>query len=483
MLFNTAEFFWFLIATLAIHYLIPGRLLALRTGFLLVASYSFYLSWELWYVFLIVPVTLVNYFCGLWINHAEDRQKRLALWVSVVGSLGFLATFKYADFFAQNVAVGLTALGRPTEFELVLHGLPVGVSFFTFQAMSYSIDVYRGHIAAERNVFRFALFVSFFPQLVAGPIEKARNLLTQLQDNLAKARPIAPISAIEQITFGLFKKVAIADNIGPYVQPVFADPSAYSGADILLASVLFSIQIYCDFSGYTDIAIGTARLFGIRLLDNFNFPYFAANITDFWRRWHISLSAWLKEYLYISLGGNRRGLPRMYIALALTMLLGGLWHGPSWNFVLWGACHGVYLIVHKLYMNTVTWCPSGAALWISHIVTIPITFMLVTLTWIPFVSVDIDATYNAFKHLLTWAEADTSLAAEQLYLLSLVVAVLVVTDFVRYTARRVKARAVEDMHALPVWVVAVHAFLIPVWLQLTAVFGSRSGQEFIYFAF
>ena len=482
MLFNTATFFWFLVSTLAIYYLIPGRYVALRTGFLLVASYSFYLHWEVWYFFLLAPITLVNYVAGLWLERADPPQRKHVLAAAVGASLGLLAVSKYTDFVLGTVAEFATARGFELRFEQQIEALPLGISFFTFQALSYSIDVYRRRIEPEHNLVRFALFVAFFPQLVAGPIEKAHNLLTQLRERIGVAKPLDPLAACEQIAFGLFKKLAIADNIGPLVAPVFASPESYTASSLALAAVLFSIQIYSDFSGYTDIAIGTARLFGIRLQKNFDFPYFARNITDFWRRWHISLSSWLKEYLYISLGGNRHGVARMYAALIVTMLLGGLWHGPSWNFVLWGACQGLYLVAHKLYAARIGLTLPPLVERYIWALSVPTTFVLVTLTWVPFVCPDIGTTLTYLSRLFTWSTADGAIEQAALMPLLLTIGLLMFADLTRFLhASRVQEASSALNNAEEATL--VHCVTIPFWLLLAILFSAPEGQQFIYFAF
>ncbi|MDR3182002.1 MAG: MBOAT family protein [Planctomycetaceae bacterium] len=274
------------------------------------------------------------------------RYRKYVLWFSIVTNLGILGFFKYFNFFADSFERVIAPFGLQADFVTLNIILPVGISFYTFQTMAYTIDVYRGKEKACTDFIDFALYVCYFPQLVAGPIERAGNLIPQF----AKARNIDSLqfyNGIRLIFWGFFKKIFIADGVAPYVNDCFTNPSAYSGGTLLLGAYLFAIQIYGDFSGYTDIARGVSRLFGIELCLNFRQPYLASNITDFWRRWHISLSSWLRDYLYIPLGGNRNGKYRTYINVMLTMLLGGLWHGAALTFIVWGALHGLYLAVHK----------------------------------------------------------------------------------------------------------------------------------------
>src|SRR5882762_9892636 len=266
--------------------------------------------------------------------------------VSLVTQLGLLGVFKYFNFFAESLAVALNSIGIQSSSLHLNIVLPVGVSFYTFQSLSYTIDIYRRVFKPTDRFFDFALFVAYFPQLQAGPIERARQLIPQL----ASPRHITldqTSRGLYLIIFGLFKKIAIADGVSPVVDQIFATSGQVSWIDIVIGTVLFAVQIYCDFSGYTDIARGVSKLFGIELTLNFNHPYFASNITEFWRRWHISLSTWLRDYLYIPLGGNRKGVAKTYRNLMLTMLLGGLWHGASWTFVIWGGYHGALLSAER----------------------------------------------------------------------------------------------------------------------------------------
>jgi alginate O-acetyltransferase complex protein AlgI len=314
---------------------------------ILIASYAFYGWWNWRYLPLIVIISLIDYYCALAIEAARtDVQRRLYLAIGLSANIGILAWFKYTDFLIDTVN-----FVAGTNWPLLHILLPIGVSFHTFQSMSYTIDVYRSEIRTIRNPLDYQLFVTFFPQLVAGPIERATHLLPQvLTDRKVTAADVG--DGLSLMLRGYFKKVVIADNLAPIVDAVYATSANRTGLAVLLATYAFALQIYCDFSGYTDIARGIARLMGFRLMENFKQPYFATNPSDFWRRWHISLSTWLRDYLYIPLGGNRHGELRTYLALVLTMLIGGVWHGASWTFVLWGAYHGTALIIYRgLFRN------------------------------------------------------------------------------------------------------------------------------------
>ncbi|TFG46179.1 MAG: MBOAT family protein, partial [Candidatus Brocadiia bacterium] len=324
MWFNSVDFLWFILLVLPVYYCLGalrvGRSLP-RVLFLLASSYYFYMCWNPVFIVLIVASTLLDYFCGLGFIKWPVSRHKLLVGISVFGNLGMLFFFKYGRFFWQNVQAVATTIGYdvpayPASLEFAL---PAGISFYTFQTMSYVLDLYHGKLKPERSFFRFATFVAYFPQLVAGPIERARHLIGEIKHSVIRALPVEPIGAVQQIAYGLFKKVALADSIGIMINPIFANPGQHSGSQILMASILFSFQIYGDFSGYSDIAIGVSKLFGIRISTNFLFPYFATNITKFWQTWHISLSSWLRDYLYIPLGGNRKGRNRTYVNLMVTM--------------------------------------------------------------------------------------------------------------------------------------------------------------------
>ena len=378
MLFYTFEFLIFslvLLGSLAvIHNSEPRKLL------LLVASYIFYMWWNPAFILLIVFSTVVNYVIGGQMAATSNQARRKSLLVlSLIANLGLLFFFKYFGLFEDSLLGLMRMMGSEPSWVSLNITLPVGISFYTFQTMSYTIDVYRKEISATRAPLDFALFVAFFPQLVAGPIVRAATFLPQLK------KPVR-LSCDQETVFlilrGFAKKVLIADNIAILVDGVFMEPGDWSSMIIWIATIGFAIQIYCDFSGYSDIAIGIARILGFQFPQNFNHPYIARNPSDFWKRWHISLSSWLRDYLYISLGGNRAGALMTYRNLMLTMLLGGLWHGASWNFVLWGFLHGAILIIHRLFTKRRKGPPANGLLW--KIVSIALMQYCVLVTWISF---------------------------------------------------------------------------------------------------
>lgn len=336
MLFNSIDFLIFFPIVTAIFFVIPRKL---KTLWLLVTSYYFYMSWNPKYAALIAISTVITFISGVLIEKTKGWYgKKLVVITSLVSNLVILGIFKYADFALQTLSLIISQMGLETIDKRLDLLLPVGISFYTFQALSYTIDVYRGNIKAERNVLRYALFVSFFPQLVAGPIERSGNLLCQIQ-KLAETKLWDFVRVREGLllmTWGLFQKLVIADRASILVNQVYSNYRDYGFLELVIASVLFAFQIYCDFGGYTNIARGAARVMGISLMQNFQQPYFAANIRDFWRRWHISLTSWFTDYLYIPLGGNRKGTVRQYVNILIVFGLSGLWHGASWHFVAWG---------------------------------------------------------------------------------------------------------------------------------------------------
>lgn len=341
MLFNSGVFLQFFAAFLLLYWLVRDHLRA-RNLLIVAASYLFYGWWSWQFLLLLCFSSSFDFLVGLWLGRlTQPHHRRWVLVASICVNLGILGFFKYYNFFVDSMAALLARLEIPFHPGTLAVVLPVGISFYTFQSMSYALDVYRKTIQPTRNFVNFLAFVSFFPQLVAGPIERAAHLLPQFERTVVITRAMVQ-EGIWLMLWGMFKKVVVADNLAPMTDLAF-DQAYYSAVGVLLAILSFAFQIYCDFSGYSDIARGSARVLGFDIMWNFDLPYAASSLRSFWRRWHISLSTWLRDYLYISLGGNRRGAPRAYLNLAVTMLLGGLWHGAAWNFVWWGLWHGLGL--------------------------------------------------------------------------------------------------------------------------------------------
>jgi alginate O-acetyltransferase complex protein AlgI len=351
MLFNSIEFAIFLPIIFLLYWFVIKKNLQFQNALLLVSSYYFYACWDFRFLFLLIFSTFLDYFTGIKMSEALNQSKKKAwFWLSVTINLSFLAIFKYYNFFADSFAESVSHLGLHVNPWTINVILPVGISFYTFHGLSYVIDIYKDRIKAEKNIIEYAVFVSFFPLLVAGPIERATHLLPQIKVkrvfNYSKA-----VDGLRQILWGLFKKVVIADNCAEYANLIFNNYSDYTGSTLLLGAIFFTFQIYGDFSGYSDIALGSARLFGIELLQNFSFPYFSRDIAEFWRRWHISLSSWFRDYLYIPLGGSKGGLSMKIRNTFMIFLVSGFWHGANWTFIAWGALNAIYFLPLLLTKN------------------------------------------------------------------------------------------------------------------------------------
>jgi len=478
LLFNSPEYAVFLLVCLGVYYAV-GRArsgLRIQNLFLLGASYVFYGWWDYRFLSLIMISTVVDFVAGRIIAGGRASGSRVAmrrgLLVTVVSNLGILGFFKYFGFFVESAAALLDAIGLPATPSVLEILLPIGISFYTFQTLSYSIDIYRGRLEPVDDFFEFALFVAFFPQLVAGPIERARRLLPQIA---APRRPSA-VDLYEGawlIVLGLFRKVAIADTAAVFVDRAFANPQEHGSLALSAALVLYALQIYCDFAGYSNIARGSAKLLGFELIRNFQHPYFSRNPREFWRRWHISLSTWLRDYLYISLGGNRRGAARTYGALMLTMLLGGLWHGASWNFVLWGGLHGAYLVIHRAVEPVLPRLPANAPAILrmsSATVRALGTFALVCGTWLFFRSSDMETTRHFLAGLVSGGAFDWHLLAPTLILWGCILAIDVPQAITR------------NEHIFARLPIPVGAFVASVLIVLTLFAGTPS-VPFIYFQF
>ncbi|MBQ8527092.1 MAG: MBOAT family protein [Lachnospiraceae bacterium] len=348
MIFNSVSYLIFFPIVVLLYFALPYKL---RNVWLLVVSYYFYMNWNAKYALLLAGSTLITFICSLMVSHFQEKEKQALAKCAMAGSflinLGILFIFKYNNFFAENINRLMEAIGQGTRISAFDIVLPVGISFYIFQALSYTMDVYRGQVKATKNLLRYALFVSFFPQLVAGPIERSQNLLSQFDEkhnfDIDRIR-----SGLLTMLWGLFMKIVIADNLSGIVTKVYDNYLEYTGVEILLATALFAFQIYCDFGGYSAIAIGSARVLGFRLMENFKCPYLAISVDDFWKRWHISLTSWFRDYLYIPLGGNRKGTARKYMNIMIIFLVSGLWHGANWTYVVWGGINGLYLVIEQI---------------------------------------------------------------------------------------------------------------------------------------
>lgn len=406
MLFNSLDFFIFLPIVFFVYWIGLGRKTKLQNAWLLLSSYVFYGWWDWRFLSLILISSFVDFIIGKRIFLSDKKSKKKGyLLGSIIVNLGILGFFKYYNFFASSLSEAFTFFGREIGNTWTLQiVLPVGISFYTFQTMSYSFDIYRGKLEPEKDFVSFATFVSFFPQLVAGPIERASRLLPQITVK-RKLNQEQVIDGLRLMLWGLFKKVAIADSLAPIVDDIFLNYENYPSSTLLLGAVFFGLQIYGDFSGYSDIAIGTAKLFGIELMSNFKFPYFSRNIAEFWRKWHISLSTWFRDYLYIPLGGSRQGKIKTVRNIVITFLISGLWHGANWTFVFWGLFHAIlflpifYFRPQRRNLDSVYLFSSFKGFFVqgTQILT---TFMLVTVGWVLFRSDNIGSSWIYLKRML-----------------------------------------------------------------------------------
>lgn len=388
MLFNSLNFAIFLPIVFILYWFVTRGNLRLQNILLLVSSYFFYACWDWRFMFLLIFSTLLDYYMGIRIfESTKHKNKSLLMYLSIGINLGFLGVFKYFNFFAESFSDGLSILGINANLGSLQIILPVGISFYTFHGLSYVIDIYKGRIEPERSVVDYSVFVSFFPLLVAGPIERATHLLPQITKkrnfDYSKA-----VDGLRQILWGLFKKIVIANNCADFANIIFNNSIDYSGSTHVLGALFFTIQIYCDFSGYSDIAIGTARLFGIDLLRNFAFPYFSRDIAEFWRRWHISLSSWFKDYLYIPLGGSKGGMSIKIRNTFIIFIVSGFWHGANWTFIVWGFLNALFImpsIILNTHRNNIDIVAKGKYLpTFNEFFAIGITFCLTVFAWIFF---------------------------------------------------------------------------------------------------
>ena len=473
MLFNSAEFLLFFPLVALLYYLLPARL---RWVLLLAASYLFYASWRIEYLALIITSTTIDYLAGMGIVHTTDATVRKRyLTLSILSNLGILFAFKYWGFFSATVNEAL-GLAIPNA-DLVL---PIGISFYTFQSMSYTIDVYRGQVKVERNFGRFALYIAFFPQLVAGPIERAKRLLPQLRQHV-QFEYHAATSGMRLIAWGFFKKVVIADRLGQLVDAVYGAPQTASSLALLLATVFFAFQIYCDFSGYSDIAIGCARFLGVRLMPNFRQPYFATSLREFWQRWHISLSTWFRDYLYIPLGGNRGSHLHWGRNILLVFVVSGLWHGANWTFVLWGAIHGVGLILERIAKRALKPYRLTERLGqrLTHSLQFIVTMLFVMVAWIFFRANTVADAWYIVTHLATPSILSLTLPTAW--------SAMEITLSVLFLGLLLGLEWLIERYALPTWFVnRPISIRWALYICITATvlfFGVSNDQPFIYFQF
>ncbi len=469
MLFNSISFLLFFPLVCVLYFCIPASWQRVRNLWLLLTSYYFYMSWNPKYALLMLTSTAITYFAALGISHfAQRREKRLCLVVGLVLNLSILGLFKYYNFLASNIESALQTCGLAIDLPGFGYLLPVGISFYIFQALGYSIDVYRGTTKAETDFPTYALFVSFFPQLVAGPIERSNNLLPQFKQQHRFDYESA-MAGIKLMAWGYFMKLVLADRCALYVDAVFNNIANHSGGSYLVASLLFPFQIYGDFAGYSFIAIGTARILGFRLMDNFNRPYFAATIREFWHRWHISLSTWFKDYVYIPLGGDRVGQMRNYFNLLVTFVVSGIWHGANWTFFCWGALHGILLCIEKALgigakkysgvEKLLHWCG---------------TFVLVCLAWVLFRARTVADAITVVSGIFTDLSVP-SIDFANLVGVGLAMILLLTKEFVE--ERKSDMRVTQARHSF------FDHIKVALLMAIIMLFGVLGGDQFIYFQF
>jgi len=481
MLFNSFAFAIFLPIVFLLYWGLPHRT---RWILILAASYYFYMSWNAKYVFLILFTTIISYFAAIFLEKTENkRNKKWILTGASVACLGVLFFFKYFNFVSESVTAVFRVFSIQLNPVLLNLLLPVGISFYTFQTLSYVIDVYKGDVKAEHHFGYYAAFISFFPQLVAGPIERTNNLLPQIK---AEHR-----FNYEQATYGLklmawgyFKKIVIADFLSQFVSKIYDVPQEFSGFAFVLATVFFTLQIYCDFSGYSDIAIGTAKLLGINLMTNFKSPYFSQSIKEFWSRWHISLSTWFRDYVYIPLGGSRVGKIRHAVNLLITFLVSGLWHGANWTFVIWGGIHGLGQVIENVILppNKIKEKSKGAV-WLLRVVFV---FTFASFAWIFFVSNSlIDAVY-VISHIFTGITSPiaylhngfVNVGMDKSAFLKACLFVIILTIYDYFSLERDVISEISKKNTITRWIIYICFGLIIVFLSQKGV-----AAEFVYFQF
>ena len=497
MQFNSVDFMLFFPAVITVYFIIPKKV---RTIWLLIASYYFYMSWNAKYALLIGGSTIITFFSSLLLSSYKKGnikiKKQLTMIACIIVNLGILALFKYANFAIESVNIILDALKLSVIDHKIDFILPVGISFYTFQALGYMIDVYRGDVDVEKNLVKYALFVSFFPQLVAGPIERSKNLLNQLRHieeiKLWNARRVA--SGAILMVWGLFMKMVIADRVSILVDTVFNNYRMYGSTELIIAALGFSLQIYCDFGSYSMIAIGAAKIMGIELMENFNAPYFARNIKDFWRRWHISLSTWFRDYLYIPLGGNRKGTCHKYINTMIVFYVSGLWHGANWTYVIWGGIHGAYQVLGSILspykrrlitkLNVNTKCFSWRLLQTIS------TFFLVSFAWIFFRADSVSQAFRYIYRIITkptpWllfndGMYNLGLDRTEMNILIIAVIILLLVDIIRVVKGITLDAFLFTQNIWFEWVVIIGLTL---FIFVFGKYGSTfDAKQFIYFQF
>ncbi len=483
MLFNSFDFAVFFPIVFLVYWAFHKNL-NIRNGLLLVASYLFYGWWDWRFLSLIIFSSLLDYILGRYI-HLENRpgRRKILLFISLFFNLGFLGYFKYFNFFIDSFVQAFQLFGNDINVDTINIILPVGISFYTFQTLSYTIDIYRGQLKPTKKGLNFFTFVAFFPQLVAGPIERASHLLPQF-DKIHIFNYNQVKSGFFLILFGLFKKMVIADRAALYVNEVYANPADYNGYVSIVATFFFAIQIYCDFSGYTDIAIGVARTMGFDLMKNFDTPYFSKSITEFWRRWHISLSTWFRDYLFIPLGGSRKGEYRVYLNLFIVFVISGMWHGASLNFIIWGALHGFIIVLEKYNKKHNLIKVTSNIILFSAIKKLYI-FVLVCFAWIFFRADTWSSTKAILNNIFSFSLSDLSMdlvhKGMDLFDLKIAIYAILILFVVELFQQQIKLYDLLQKQPLVLrWGIYIILILA---ISIFGIYGDYDESQFIYFQF
>ncbi|MCW3804130.1 MBOAT family O-acyltransferase [Plebeiibacterium marinum] len=482
MLFNSIDFAIFLPVVFILYWFVINKSLRFQNLLIVAASYLFYGWWDYRFLSLIFFSTLVDYSVGLKLkNESKVSRRKVLLWISILVNLGFLGFFKYYNFFLDNFITAFKFLGTDIKANSLNIILPVGISFYTFQTLSYTIDVYRKKLEPTKDLIAFSAFVSFFPQLVAGPIERATHLLPQFYYKRDFDYSNA-VDGMRQILWGLFKKIVIADNCAEFANLIFNNSEAYSGSTLLLGAFFFAFQIYGDFSGYSDIAIGTSRLFGFSLMQNFNFPYFSRDIAEFWRRWHISLSTWFRDYLYIPLGGSRGGIWSKVRNTFVIFIVSGFWHGANWTFIVWGVLNAIYflpLLLAKKNRSNLEVVAKGKILpSIREFTLMMVTFSLTLIAWVFFRANDISHAYSYLLSMfsVTIFSVPMFLGMKKALLVLVIVMCFLLIEWKGRSCQYAIEKLWVDWHVLLRYTIySIIIFMIVIF--------NGSEQEFIYFQF
>ena len=482
MLFNSIDFAFFLPIVFILYWFLTQKSLRVQNALILIASYFFYGWWDWRFLFLIFFSTIVDFNIGLLIHKNHNQKKRkLLLWFSLISNLGLLGVFKYYNFFIENFTSAFLLFGTELNIQSLSLILPVGISFYSFQTLSYTIDIYRNKLNPTKDFIAFSAFVSFFPQLVAGPIERASNLLPQFHKK-RKFNYYDAADGMRQILFGLFKKVVIADNCAIFANQIFDNSASFEGSTLILGAIFFTFQIYGDFSGYSDIAIGTSRLFGINLMRNFAFPYFSRDIAEFWRRWHISLSTWFRDYLYIPLGGSRGSNLKKVRNIFIIFLVSGFWHGANWTFIAWGALNALFflpLLLSKKNRNNIEIVANTHSLpTLSEFLKMALTFVLVVFAWIFFRANDISHAFNIVGSIISPSSLSFPQILTPKLKMTYTILLIALLIVVEWRNRREQFGLAIARYSTPIrW------FYYTTFLILIATFGYFGKNEFIYFQF